>query len=156
MKEKIGRFIGAIILAFLATIVINSVTLLLFGGIAHIIQIIQDITFWGFMMYIVIIGIGGSLVMGIAQAIGYGFLYVSRGSKFIAIVVTLILLNGFLNDIVILIAEHHHFHYAGQAIDMIKSEAGSFYNIGAIITLIVEFLWYLIYSILCFDKPKDY
>lgn len=155
MLKKIGRFIGAVTLAVITTFFVNSITLLSYGCIAHIIQNLHNIGFLDFIIYSGIIGIVGSIVIGIATAIGFGLIYTSQKSIFIALVVILIFLNALLNDYTLLLGDLPLNTYSDQAISMIKKDAGSFYGIGAIITLIVDFLCYLIYSATCFIDPEE-
>lgn len=155
MANKIWRFIGAVIIAFIATIFINCITLLLFAGIAHVIHNMHNIGFVEFIVCTGILGFAGTLVLCIAIAIGVGLIFTSRKSIFIAVVVILIFLNSLLKDWVLLWENLPWGTYSSQAIAMIKEDAGSFYKIGAIITLIANFVCYSIYSILCFIDPEE-
>lgn len=151
MLNKIGRFIGAVFLAFIVTAVVNGITMILFGSIAHVINNIDDLTFWRFIMYIIIFGIAGNIIFFIAMLLGMGLYNTSRGSKFIAIIVSLIFLNGFFNDCVLLLGDSTVFEAGTQVVNMIKRDAGAYYKIGAIFTLVLDFIILLFYSLSCFS-----
>ena len=150
--KKFGRIIGAIVLAIVACFFINACTLLSFGGLAHL---IQNLSFLNVIAFSIILGFAGSLVFTLAALIVYGLWYLSRGSKLIGIIVTIILLNSFINDYALLISGIANGPASASAIEMIKEEAGSFYMAGAIITLIVDFVCYVICSIACFVKLEE-
>lgn len=150
--KKVGRVIGAVVLAIVACILVNACTLLSFGGLAHL---IQNLSFLNVIAFSIILGFAGSIVFTLAALILYGLWYLSRGSKLIGIIVTIILLNSFINDFALLISGIANGPAIASAIEMIKEEAGKFYMAGAIITLIVDFACYVVCSIACFVNPEE-
>ena len=143
---------GAVVLAIVACILVNACTLLSFGGLAHL---IQNLSFLNVIAFSIILGFAGSIVFTLAALILYGLWYLSRGSKLIGIIVTIILLNSFINDFALLISGIANGPAIASAIEMIKEEAGKFYMAGAIITLIVDFACYVVCSIACFVNPEE-
>lgn len=150
--KKFGRIIGAVVLAIIASVFVNACTLLSFGGLAHL---IQNLSFLNVIAFSIILGFAGSIVFTLAALILYGLWYLSRGSKLIGIIVTIILLNSFINDFALLISGIANGPAIASAIEMIKEEAGKFYMAGAIITLIVDFACYVVCSIACFVNPEE-
>ena len=134
--KKFGRIIGAIVLAIIASVFVNACTLLSLGGLAHL---IQNLSFLNVIAFSIILGFAGSIVFTLAALILYGLWYLSRGSKLIGIIVTIILLNSFINDFALLISGIANGPAIASAIEMIKEDAGKFYMAGAILTLIVDF-----------------
>lgn len=150
--KKLGRILGAAVLAVIASMFVNACTLLLFGGTAYT---IHNLSFMSFIAYSMILSLGCSVVMGIGGSILYGLWYLSRGSKLIGAIVIIVLLNGFINEYGLLIADIPNGPAGASIIKMIKEEAGSYYMLGAIITLIIDFLSYVVCSAVCFIKSED-
>ncbi len=149
---KVLRFIGAVVLAVIASMAIRYLTLLLFGGTAHT---IRDFSFLNLVLYMVILSVGSTILSFVVPLLMGGFTYTVQGSKFIAIVVILIFINDFGGECAYLLGETHWGFYSEQALGMVKDAAGAFYQAGAIITLIIEFLCYGFLSLFLFINPNE-
>lgn len=149
---KLLRFIGAVVLAVISSVAIRYLTLLLFGGTAHM---ISEFSFLNLVLYMVVLSIASAILSFVAPLLMGGFTYTVQGSKFIAIVVILIFINYFGGECAYLLGETHFGFYSEQALCMVKDAAGAFYQAGAIITLIIEFLCYGFLSLFLFINPNE-
>lgn len=149
---KLLRFIGAVVLAVISSVAIRYLTLLLFGGTAHM---ISEFSFLNLVLYMVVLSIASAILSFVAPLLMGGFTYTVQGSKFIAIVVILIFINYFGGECAYLLGETHLGFYSEQALSMVKDAAGAFYQAGAIITLIIEFLCYGFLSLFLFINPNE-
>ena len=149
---KVLRFIGAVVLAFIATLAIRYLALMLFGGTA---MMIRDFSFWNLVLYMVALSIGGAILSFVAPLLMSGLTYTVQGSKFIAIIVILVFLNHFGNECVYFLGENHLGYYSDNVLETVKAAAGAFYKAGAIITLIIEFFCYGFLSLFLFINPNE-
>lgn len=147
---KILRFIGAVILAIITSLFISFLADSLFGFTAYT---FGNASFWRIVLYILALNIGTPILGLVAQLLTFGFASIVQGSKFIAVVVILIFINYFLGECVYLLGNTQYGFYSESVLEMLKETAGSFYMVGAIITLILEFLCYGFISFILFIKP---
>lgn len=78
-----------------------------------------------------------------------------RGNKFIAIAIILLYLDCFVGDYLFFFGNQSLGEASDFIIDSLKQDAGSFYTIGAIISLIIMFASFVFSSLLLFVKPND-
>lgn len=146
---KVLRFIGAVILAIITSLFISFLADSLFGFTAYT---FGNASFWRIVLYLLALNIGVPILGIIAQLLTLGFTYIVQGSKFIAIVVILVFINYFCGECVFLLGDTHFGFYSDSVLEMLKETAGSFYTVGAIITLIMELICYALLSLFLFIK----
>lgn len=149
---KLLRFIGAVVLAVISSIAIRYLALLLFGGTAHM---ISEFSFLNLVLYMVVLSIASTILSFVVPLLMGGFTYTVQGSKFIAVVVILIFLNYFGGECIYLLGETSLGYYSEKSLEMVKEAAGTFYQAGAIITLVIEFLCYGFLSLFLFVNPNE-
>lgn len=149
---KVLRFMGAVVLAVISSIAIRYLALLLFGGTAHM---ISEFSFLNLVLYLVVLSIASTILSFVVPLLMGGFIYTVQGSKFIAVVVILIFFNYFGGECIYLLGETELGYYSNVALEMVKEAAGAFYQAGAIITLVIEFLCYVFLSLSLFVNPND-
>ena len=138
------RFIGAIILAIIASFAIVSMPLFMFGAIAHVIHHFGIVNL---IIFFLVSSILSTIISFVAPLLMTGLAYTVRGSKFIAIVITLIFIRNFYGNCVLLLGCSD---YYPQVLEIIKEDAGAYYQLGAIVTLIIMFLCYGFMSLFLF------
>lgn len=137
---KVLRFIGAVALAVITSWVIRSSALLLFSVTAGM---VGHFSFWGLIIFIAVLSIGGSILKWLESLILRGFVSTVQGSRFIAIVVIIIFINYLIGDFL-----YYHYdiswgYYSQRLLEMIKESATPLlYKIGAGGTLLIELCCY--------------
>lgn len=143
---KFLRLIGVVVLAEIFNLFISEATFYCFAGVAYLFN--GDFTFVKFLLFCGMTSILPVILLAIYQGLTMGVVYLTKGSKLIAIIALLLFINNFANDCMYLLGDkiclgEMHDSTLGM-IKMTFSETG--YKIGAGVTLFVEFLCYLIIS----------
>ncbi len=137
---KVLRFIGAVLLGIVTSIAIRHLALLLFIGT---VGMIYHFSFLGLIIYIAILCIGSSIIKWLDSLVLRGFMATVQGSRFAAIIVTIIFLNYLIGDFL-----YYHYdiswgYYSQHLLEMIKESAAPLlYRIGAGVTLLIELCCY--------------
>lgn len=116
---------------------------------------ISEFSFLNLVLYMVVLSIASTILSFVVPLLMGGFTYTVQGSKFIAVVVILIFLNYFGGECIYLLGETSLGYYSEKSLEMVKEAAGTFYQAGAIITLVIEFLCYGFLSLFLFINPNE-
>lgn len=141
--NKILRFIGAIILAYLFSLIWSSSCICIW---ASIVWLFSDFTFGRFFMMSVGWSIATYILTFILPLIGMGMTYVIKGSKLIAALPIMMFLMNVLSDIMsfILIDKGVSKPVTAELMGMLSDISGIWYNIGAFMTSIVMIIGYVV------------
>lgn len=143
---KILRFIGAVVLAIITSIAIHYLAVVLYGGTVFL---IRDFSFLNFVLYSLLLSMGHLILRSVVPLLMGGFILTVQGSKVTAIIVILIFVYYFGGSCIQLLGD-------SDSALMIAEAAGAFYQAGAILTLIIEFICYGVISLLLFINPNKY
>ena len=144
---KILRFIGAVLLAIITSIAIHCLAVVLYGGTVFL---IRNFSFLNFVSYSLLLSIGHLILDRVVPLLMVGFIHTVQGSKVTAIVVILIFVYYFGGSCIQLLG------HGDSALMIIAEAAGTFYQAGAILTLIIEFICYGVISLFLFINPNKY
>lgn len=146
------RFIGAMILAFFIACLIRFVPSAAFSVISHL---CSHFSFKALVIVSFVSSIVGSILTFVVPFVIFGQMKLVKGNKFIAIAIILLYLDCFVGDYLFFFGNQSLGEASDFIIDSLKQDAGSFYMIGAIISLLVMFACFVFSSLLLFVKPND-
>lgn len=146
------RFIGALILAFFIACLIRFVPAAAFSVIAHL---FSHFSFKALVFVSLASSLVSSILTFVIPFVILGQMKLVRGNKFIAIAIILLYLDCFVGDYLFFFGNQSLGEASDFIIDSLKQDAGSFYTIGAIISLIIMFASFVFSSLLLFVKPND-
>lgn len=146
------RFIGAMVLAAIVSLLVRLVPTAAFSVLAHL---FSDFSFKDFIVMSII----SSIVTGVLSYIGpllfVGQMHLVKGNKFIAVMVILQYIYNFIGDCAFLLGDISMGKASDTLISMLKDDAGAFYTFGAVLTLLVILLCFVVFSVSLFINPEE-
>ncbi len=152
MLNVLLRFVSAILLSLFTIIVIRYACI---GGFGMTVFFFNDFSFKNMFIIGCISSIAGSILTVICGLLLAGLSWAGQGSKWIAALPILLFLVSLLSDGVYLLDDSSYFGvHLETAKNILQEEAGGFYTIGAILTLLAELVGYVIATIAMLYKEK--
>lgn len=147
------RLIGAIVLAAIISLLVRMVPTAAFAVLAHL---FSDFSFKEF----IVLSIISSIVTGVLSYVGpllfVGQVQLARGNKFIAVMVILQYIYNYIGDCVFLFGDFSKGTASDAFLSLLREDAGPFYAFGAVLTLLVMLLCFVVFSVSLFINPdKD-
>lgn len=149
---KVLRFIGAVALAIITSLIIRKLSMLLYSGTA---AMIHDFDFLNLIIYIVVLGLVVGIFNRLCQLLLHGLLYTVNCSKFTAIIVIIVFVNYYVGDCLYFLEVSSWGYNSSKLYELAKEGFGDFYKTGAKILLLIELFCYASFSLPLFVKREN-
>lgn len=145
MLNAVLRFFSAIFLSLFTIIVVRFACVSCFGMTVFF---FSEFSFRTMTTIGLISSIGGTILTVISGLLLAGLSWAGQGSKWIAVLPILLFLLSLLSDGVYLLNDSSYFGVNSETVkNILQEEAGGFYTIGAILTLLAELACFVVASV---------
>lgn len=153
MNHPFIRFVSAILLGIVTSIVIRTVCLVCFSAI---VGFFAYFSFKTLFLTSMVCSIGGWLLLFIASLLFTGLHWAGKGSKWIAALPILIFFNNFIGDCIFFFTDGVYYGpHSEELLTFLREGAGSLYIPGAILTIIVMLACYIAAGVALLNKDID-